>query len=347
MGQHVKIPRPPNSFMLYRADKSRDASAMGMEMFYTQLSTVAPVSDTARMRTRGAISRDFAAMWRAEPAAVRQHYKEAAERCKAEHLERYPHYRYRPVRKASIRDPTSPAVRRGREIRTSPSGSSGATSSSSSVPSTRVASAASSSSRSPSFHTDISLASQRSAGLTALMQQRAAGTDMLGPVDRSTGRGEFAQAAGDQAQPGTAFCHNPLLGHPHAVGGAALWQAQGYSGAQIASLPIPPASWSDVASFSQATSASAPPLLDHQYQYRHGWQAYGRLLLTDAGWTTAQSLYGPYGTSYASDGRDVDYRATRAERFGEGGTEEGSSGGPTVGQSRSSRCQYPPSFGQV
>lgn len=45
------------------------------------------------------MSRDFAAMWRAESPQVRRQYEEAAEKRKAEHLRKYPGYRYQPARK--------------------------------------------------------------------------------------------------------------------------------------------------------------------------------------------------------------------------------------------------------
>ncbi|KAL9939757.1 hypothetical protein V8E36_001574 [Tilletia maclaganii] len=95
----TKIPRPPNSFMLYRADKARAASMMGVETFYARLKRNSTEPAATFDRSRGAMSRDFAAMWRAESPQVRRQYEEAAEKRKAEHLRKYPGYRYQPARK--------------------------------------------------------------------------------------------------------------------------------------------------------------------------------------------------------------------------------------------------------
>ncbi|KAK0538295.1 hypothetical protein OC835_001467 [Tilletia horrida] len=79
--------------MLYRAQKAREASILGVEAFYEQLQQTSPAAQATFDRSRGAMSRDFASMWRTESPAVRRHYEQLAEQRKAEHLQRYPDYR--------------------------------------------------------------------------------------------------------------------------------------------------------------------------------------------------------------------------------------------------------------
>lgn len=76
---NIKIPRPPNPWILYRADKAR-------ELVNSKL-------------TQAEVSRLIAQMWRNETPEVRAHYERLAEIKKEEHRRRYPGYRFQPLKK--------------------------------------------------------------------------------------------------------------------------------------------------------------------------------------------------------------------------------------------------------
>ncbi|KAL9939756.1 hypothetical protein V8E36_001573 [Tilletia maclaganii] len=83
-----RIPRPPNCFMLYRADKARIlANEVKSDR---QLSEPRP--------SRGEPTRRISQMWKDESPAVRQYYQQLAEQKKLEHVEQYPGYKYQPRR---------------------------------------------------------------------------------------------------------------------------------------------------------------------------------------------------------------------------------------------------------
>jgi hypothetical protein len=68
-----KIPRPPNAFILFRADMSREYPKKG--------------------------SREYGLMWRNASPSVRARYERLAAEKKKEHEIKYPDYKYCPVRK--------------------------------------------------------------------------------------------------------------------------------------------------------------------------------------------------------------------------------------------------------
>lgn len=77
-----KIPRPLNAFMLYRLDWLKSSKAKA--------------KSKGRSETQGAISRKVSQAWKAEPEAVRDHYKLLAQQAALEHKRRYPTYKYKP-----------------------------------------------------------------------------------------------------------------------------------------------------------------------------------------------------------------------------------------------------------
>ncbi|KAF5369655.1 hypothetical protein D9615_010243 [Tricholomella constricta] len=79
-----KIPRPPNSFILYRS-----ATAPSL--------TPPPLGTT---RTQGEVSRLVGQLWRKETAEVKAEFERRAHVKKMEHEAKYPNYRYKPKSKA-------------------------------------------------------------------------------------------------------------------------------------------------------------------------------------------------------------------------------------------------------
>ncbi|KAJ7128884.1 hypothetical protein C8R43DRAFT_957402 [Mycena crocata] len=73
----VQPPRPPNAWILYRAEKSK---AIGR-------------------KAQSDVSKEISAMWKAETPDVRAEYERRAEEKKAEHSAMYPQYRFQPVKK--------------------------------------------------------------------------------------------------------------------------------------------------------------------------------------------------------------------------------------------------------
>ncbi|KAF9925888.1 hypothetical protein FBU30_004413 [Linnemannia zychae] len=75
----IKIPRPANSFMLYRAENSKKYPGL----VATELSAKLGES------------------WRNEPQEVRDRYEELAEQAKKEHAIRYPDYKFAPIKRGT------------------------------------------------------------------------------------------------------------------------------------------------------------------------------------------------------------------------------------------------------
>ncbi|KAI0074293.1 hypothetical protein K474DRAFT_1677206 [Panus rudis PR-1116 ss-1] len=74
------IPRPPNAFMLFRADFVRQKHVPG------SIET-----------NHGSLSKIIGNCWRSLPVEEKKVWEARAKRAKAEHKERYPNYRFRPV----------------------------------------------------------------------------------------------------------------------------------------------------------------------------------------------------------------------------------------------------------
>ncbi|KAE8239468.1 hypothetical protein A4X13_0g8189 [Tilletia indica] len=91
-------PRPPNSWILYRAVKSR-------ELAQNQVVTASSIEHDSR-QGRGAQTKIISRMWRNEPASIREHYEQLAEQKKQEHLARYPGYKYQPKRRSRAKKAT-------------------------------------------------------------------------------------------------------------------------------------------------------------------------------------------------------------------------------------------------
>ncbi|KAG5640643.1 hypothetical protein DXG03_007696 [Asterophora parasitica] len=78
------IPRPPNRFIIYRADIAP---------------TLPPPAD-GQPRTQGEISRLISERWESEPSEVKAEYERRAQVKKYEHQAKYPNYKYQPKPKA-------------------------------------------------------------------------------------------------------------------------------------------------------------------------------------------------------------------------------------------------------
>jgi len=80
----VRPPRPPNSWILYRANKLKD---------------LPPVGPGEPRRSQSDVSALIGKMWREESDAVRAEFERLAEEAKAAHKQKYPNYRYQPKKK--------------------------------------------------------------------------------------------------------------------------------------------------------------------------------------------------------------------------------------------------------
>ncbi|MBW0460473.1 hypothetical protein O181_000188 [Austropuccinia psidii MF-1] len=76
-----RLPRPPNSWILYRSDKIIQMRALNHGL------------------AQSVLSKEIAARWHNEDPEVKKEYEKKAEIIKAEHAIKYPHYKYNPRRK--------------------------------------------------------------------------------------------------------------------------------------------------------------------------------------------------------------------------------------------------------
>lgn len=81
----VKPPRPPNSWILYRA---------------YMMKNLQPKDSRERRLSQSEMSSLIASMWKNATAAIKREFEEAAERLKLEHQAKYPGYKYQPRKKA-------------------------------------------------------------------------------------------------------------------------------------------------------------------------------------------------------------------------------------------------------
>lgn len=86
------IPRPPNSFMLYRKQVCKDFARVGPRKRRTGLPPAVP----------GHISKRAGIMWKALPAEERKVWDDLAVWHKEEHARKYPGYVYKPVRRSAF-----------------------------------------------------------------------------------------------------------------------------------------------------------------------------------------------------------------------------------------------------
>ena len=98
------IPRPPNSFILFRRDCC--------------LRNKAQAGPDDAPQSQKVLSRTYSELWKAASPAVRAHYKRKAAEALAAHKAKYPHYKYRPgppKRKNGVRvAPPAPPKKRAR-----------------------------------------------------------------------------------------------------------------------------------------------------------------------------------------------------------------------------------------
>ncbi|KAG5652544.1 hypothetical protein H0H81_004605 [Sphagnurus paluster] len=95
-----RIPRPPNSFILYRK----------------AMSQALPPSPIGTKRTQGETSRIIAQMWKNETPEVKADFERLAQMKKMEHEYMYPGYRYRPRRKAISEIEKDPRIKRKDQV---------------------------------------------------------------------------------------------------------------------------------------------------------------------------------------------------------------------------------------
>ncbi|KAL2015077.1 hypothetical protein VTK56DRAFT_6337 [Thermocarpiscus australiensis] len=81
----VKIPRPPNAYILYRRDKHNKVKAENPNLHNNEISVIT------------------GAMWKGEPREVRAEYHQKAMEIKAHLMAIYPDYRYTPRKPSEIR----------------------------------------------------------------------------------------------------------------------------------------------------------------------------------------------------------------------------------------------------
>ncbi|KAI0641433.1 hypothetical protein C8Q79DRAFT_1014369 [Trametes meyenii] len=87
------IPRPPNAFMLFRANFVRQKHVPG------SIET-----------NHGSLSKIIGNCWRALPLEEKKYWEIEAKKAKAAHKERYPHYRFRPVHNKNKKKADAAAV---------------------------------------------------------------------------------------------------------------------------------------------------------------------------------------------------------------------------------------------
>ncbi|KAH9812119.1 hypothetical protein DFH28DRAFT_1130377 [Melampsora americana] len=75
-----RLPRPPNSWILYRSEKILEMKSMDLGL------------------AQSILSKEIAARWREEPSEVKKLYERKAEIIKAEHAAKHPDYKYNPKR---------------------------------------------------------------------------------------------------------------------------------------------------------------------------------------------------------------------------------------------------------
>nr|WRY74167.1 mating type protein MAT1-1-3 [Diaporthe caulivora] len=80
-GSVEKIPRPPNAWIIFRSEKSKE------------------VRQGNPGTPNGDVSKEVSRLWHAAAQEVRDYYGQMAAQKKEEHMLKYPNYRYRPARK--------------------------------------------------------------------------------------------------------------------------------------------------------------------------------------------------------------------------------------------------------
>ncbi|CAG8452046.1 11058_t:CDS:2 [Dentiscutata heterogama] len=82
----VKVPRPPNAFIIYHRTKSKE---------------LAKIKSKARNSDERHPSKTVAEMWREESEEVKLQYQREADLALVEHKKKYPYYKYRPKKRDS------------------------------------------------------------------------------------------------------------------------------------------------------------------------------------------------------------------------------------------------------
>lgn len=94
---NIQPPRPPNSWILYRAWK---------------LKQLPPPGPGEGRRNQSDVSTMLSTLWRNESTEIREYFERLADEAKAEHKLRYPNYRYQPKKKEDGKAPRPPKAKK-------------------------------------------------------------------------------------------------------------------------------------------------------------------------------------------------------------------------------------------
>lgn len=89
-----KVPRPPNSFILYRQNHHKEITAANLGVPNTEICKLAIYC--ALEATNNLTARIIAKMWREETEEVRAHWTDMAEQIRQQHVNEHPDYVYSP-----------------------------------------------------------------------------------------------------------------------------------------------------------------------------------------------------------------------------------------------------------
>lgn len=99
----VKIPRPPNAFILYRKDHQDAVKAVHPGIHNNQICELRSLSSSHVTHSHNSIAVILGAQWQEESPAVRAQYKGQADQLKEEHKAKYPTYQYQPRKSAQLK----------------------------------------------------------------------------------------------------------------------------------------------------------------------------------------------------------------------------------------------------
>lgn len=92
--QATHIPRPRNSWIIYRQDRTKDLRAQDASLTASEICKY-PHSEVSDFQLTRIIARIVSTLWRDEMPHVRAYYQQLAQEEAQAHREMYPNYRYR------------------------------------------------------------------------------------------------------------------------------------------------------------------------------------------------------------------------------------------------------------
>src|ERR1043165_9611271 len=90
----LKVPRPPNAFIIYHRNKSKELA---------KYKSIGKCETNERHP-----SKTVAEMWKDEPAAIKLHYQREADLALVEHKKKYPFYKYKAKMKHGNKNKSKP-----------------------------------------------------------------------------------------------------------------------------------------------------------------------------------------------------------------------------------------------